>query len=69
MFSPMGNAKRYLVIVAQGGDVPDLDTLGCFVASGVQAINYNPGVSVFNATVYKSSHFVNLVLASSNDCS
>lgn len=66
MFSPMGNAKRYLVIVALGEDVPDLDTLGCFIASGVQAINYNPGVSFALVIFFKN--MLNLVLAPSNDC-
>ena len=55
MFIPM-NAKRYLVVVAlvctafgrqrliyilfQGGDQPDLSTLGVFVANGCQGISY-----------------------------
>jgi ureidoglycolate lyase len=43
MFSPM-NAKRYLVIVCLGEDLPDLSTVGCFIANGTQAINYNPAV-------------------------
>lgn len=43
LFSPM-NASRYLVIVALGGDTPDLSTLAAFVASGTQAITYRPGV-------------------------
>eukprot|EP00027_Filamoeba_sp_ATCC50430_P006346 CAMPEP_0168542754 /NCGR_PEP_ID=MMETSP0413-20121227/1513_1 /TAXON_ID=136452 /ORGANISM="Filamoeba nolandi, Strain NC-AS-23-1" /LENGTH=87 /DNA_ID=CAMNT_0008572645 /DNA_START=195 /DNA_END=458 /DNA_ORIENTATION=+ len=36
--------SRYLVIVAQGGDAPDLSTLKCFVASRNQAITYYPGI-------------------------
>lgn len=42
LFSPM-NAKRYLVIVALGEDIPDLQTFAAFVATGTQGINYNPG--------------------------
>lgn len=43
LFSPM-NAERYLVIVALGGDAPDLGTLAAFVATGRQAITYHPGI-------------------------
>ena len=43
VFVPM-NARRYLVVVALGGDAPDLSTLAAFVASGTQAISYRPGV-------------------------
>jgi ureidoglycolate lyase len=43
VFVPM-NAQRYLVVVALGGDAPDLSTLAAFVASGTQAISYRPGV-------------------------
>lgn len=43
VFVPM-NARRYLVVVALGGDAPDLATLAAFVASGTQAISYRPGV-------------------------
>ena len=43
IFVPM-NARRYLVVVAQGGDAPDLSTLAAFVASGPQAIAYHPGI-------------------------
>ncbi|MBL8721982.1 MAG: ureidoglycolate lyase [Myxococcales bacterium] len=43
IFVPM-NAARYLVIVALGGDTPDLATLSAFVAHGAQAIAYHPGV-------------------------
>jgi ureidoglycolate lyase len=41
-FVPM-TARRYLVVVAQGGDRPDLDTLAAFVARGDQAVTYRPG--------------------------
>jgi ureidoglycolate lyase len=43
VFIPM-NARRFLVVVALGGDAPDLGTLAAFVASGTQAISYHPGV-------------------------
>ena len=43
IFVPM-NADRYLVIVAGGGDQPDLTTLGAFMASGTQGVSYHPGV-------------------------
>jgi ureidoglycolate lyase len=43
VFVPM-NARRYLVVVALGGDAPELGTLAAFVASGTQAISYRPGV-------------------------
>ncbi|MEO8798382.1 MAG: ureidoglycolate lyase [Polyangiaceae bacterium] len=43
IFVPM-NARRYLVVVAEGGDAPDLSTLAAFVASGNQAIAYRPGI-------------------------
>ena len=42
-FVPM-NASRYLVVVALGGDAPDLGTLAAFVASGRQGVSYRPGV-------------------------
>jgi len=43
VFIPMTAANRYLVIVARGGDVPDLKTIKAFVASKNQAISYHPG--------------------------
>lgn len=42
-FIPM-NARRYLVIVARGGERPDLATLAAFVATGTQGVSYLPGV-------------------------
>ena len=42
MFVPMRGA-RYLVIVARGGDAPDLATLAAFVVEGGQAVTYAPG--------------------------
>ena len=44
VFIPMGSASRYLVIVALGGDEPDLSTLRTFIASKHQGITYHPGV-------------------------
>ena len=43
VFVPM-NAARYLVVVARGGDAPDLSTLAAFIASGAQGICYAAGV-------------------------
>ena len=43
IFVPM-NAARYLVLVALGGDQPDLATLAAFVATGTQGVSYRPGV-------------------------
>ena len=43
VFVPM-NARRYLVIVARGGDRPDLGTLAAFIAMGAQGVSYRPGV-------------------------
>jgi ureidoglycolate lyase len=43
LFVPMG-AARYLLVVALGGDAPDLSTLAAFVVSGARAITYHPGV-------------------------
>lgn len=43
VFLPM-NARRYLVLVARGGERPDLGTLAAFIASGGQGVSYLPGV-------------------------
>ena len=43
-FVPMAGVARYLVLVATGGDLPDLSTLKAFVATGNQGITYLPGV-------------------------
>jgi ureidoglycolate lyase len=42
MFVPM-RAGRYLVVVAGGGEAPDLSTLAAFVVEGSSAITYAPG--------------------------
>jgi len=43
VFIPM-NARRFLVVVALGGERPDLTTLAAFEASGAQGVSYHPGV-------------------------
>jgi ureidoglycolate lyase len=43
VFVPM-NARRYLALVALGGERPDLATLAAFVAGGAQGVSYRPGV-------------------------
>ncbi len=43
VFIPM-NARRYLAVVALGGDSPDLSTLRAFVVSGATGVSYRPGV-------------------------
>lgn len=42
LFVPM-QARRYLVVVAEGGDAPDLSTVRAFLADGRQGIAYAPG--------------------------
>jgi ureidoglycolate lyase len=44
VFIPMGGALRYLVVVCQGGDAPDLATLKAFMAGAEQGITYRPGI-------------------------
>lgn len=43
VFVPM-NARRYLVVVALGGDAPDLGTVRAFLAGPTQGVSYRPGV-------------------------
>lgn len=43
LFVPLGHA-RYLVVVALGGDQPDLSTLAAFVAESPLGVSYHPGV-------------------------
>lgn len=43
LFVPMTPA-RYLVVVALGGEAPDLTTLQAFVVEGSQGVSYRPGV-------------------------
>ncbi|PCI35864.1 MAG: ureidoglycolate hydrolase [Elusimicrobia bacterium] len=44
VFIPMGGAKRFLAVVALGGDAPDLSTLKAFWVGPAQGISYRPGV-------------------------
>ena len=44
VFIPMTGTRRTLVIVARGGDRPDLSTLAAFVVEGAQGISYRAGV-------------------------
>jgi len=43
VFMPMQDGK-YVTIVAQGGDNPDLSTLAAFIIEGAQGISYLPGI-------------------------
>ena len=43
IFVPM-SAERFLVVVALGGDRPDLSTLAAFEATGAQGVSYRSGV-------------------------
>ncbi|MFK7992378.1 MAG: ureidoglycolate lyase [Sandaracinaceae bacterium] len=43
LFAPLAGG-RYLLVVARGGDAPDLSTLKAFVVEGATAITYHPGV-------------------------
>lgn len=44
LFVPMSANARYLVVVAGGGDFPDLRTLKAFIAVSGQGITYHPGI-------------------------
>jgi ureidoglycolate lyase len=37
------SSHAYVVVVAVGGDTPDLSTLKCFMASAQQGVNYAKG--------------------------
>lgn len=70
MFVPM-RASRYLVVVARGGDAPDLATLAAFVVEGPQAITYLPGT--WHHPMVALDHdadFVNVIFAdgTADDC-
>lgn len=41
-FMPL-SGRPYLVVVSQGADTPDLDTLRCFLAGPAQGVNYARG--------------------------
>lgn len=42
-FFPLDTA-RYLLVVAQGGDAPDVSTLAAFIVEGTHGISYAPGI-------------------------
>jgi ureidoglycolate lyase len=44
VFIPMAGAERYLVIVCEGRETPDLRTLKAFVARTGQGVTYRPGI-------------------------
>lgn len=44
VFIPMGGARRYLVVVCEGAEAPDLATLKAFIAGADQGITYRPGI-------------------------
>ena len=44
LFIPMAGAERYLVVVCEGNEAPDLRTLKAFMARTAQGITYRPGV-------------------------
>lgn len=44
IFIPLKDVERYLVIVALGGDQPDLSTMRAFVVPQSTGISYRPGV-------------------------
>lgn len=70
MFVPM-SASRYLVVVAQGGDAPELESLRAFIVSGNQAITYGPGIWHHPMVVLdREADFVNFLFAdgSAGDC-
>lgn len=43
-FIPMGADIKYLVVVTEGGDTPNLDRLRGFIASDKQGVCYGPGI-------------------------
>ncbi|KAH8812240.1 ureidoglycolate hydrolase [Xylogone sp. PMI_703] len=43
-FIPMGADIKYLVVVTDGGDTPNMDQLRGFIASAKQGICYGPGI-------------------------
>jgi len=44
LFVPMSRDARYLVIVGNGEETPDLSTIKAFIAVSGQGITYHPGV-------------------------
>jgi ureidoglycolate lyase len=43
VFMPMQDG-RYITVVAQGGERPDLSTLAAFIVEAPQGISYHPGI-------------------------
>lgn len=67
MFVPM-RADRYLVVVARGGDEPDLATIAAFVVEGAQAITYAPGIWHHPMVALdREADFVNVVFGDGTD--
>lgn len=67
MFVPM-RAGRYLVVVAHGGEAPDLATLRAFVVEGSRAITYRPGTWHHPMIALDGSlDFVNFIFADGTD--
>lgn len=70
MFVPMG-AARFLVVVALGGESPDLATLAAFVVEGACAITYAPGTWHHPMVALDASiDFVNVIFSdgTEGDC-
>ena len=70
MFVPM-TPGRYLVVVAHGGDAPDLSTLAAFVVEGGRAITYAPGTWHHPMVALETEiDFVNVIFAdgTARDC-
>ncbi len=70
MFVPM-RAGRYVVVVAHGGDAPELASLRAFVVEGSRAITYRPGTWHHPMIALDDSlDFVNFIFSdgSERDC-
>jgi ureidoglycolate lyase len=67
MFAPL-RATRFLVIVAQGDEQPDLSSLAAFVVEGPTAITYAPGIWHHPMIALETSaDFVNVLFADGTD--
>lgn len=70
MFVPM-SASRYLLVVAEGEDAPELSSLRAFVVPGAQAITYAPGIWHHPMVALdREADFVNFLFAdgTAGDC-
>lgn len=70
MFVPM-TASRYLIVVARGGEEPDLVSLRAFLVPGGRAITYAPGIWHHPMVALdRETDFVNFLFAdgSAADC-